>query len=496
MKLNLRLPVLSCAEAAAVEHAFIGKNQTLGWTLMQRAARAIAREAINFLGRKPSSILVLVGSGKNGADALLAAQLAANRSTRITVVFTDKVPSAGLPLKAWLKVKENVRVIAAEKLSQLYPKKFCLIFDGILGQGFHRPLDGRLAKIIRSTEKLDGLRIAVDLPSGLGDGCTGPAFRADLTVSIGCLKRPLLAPTAQKFVGRIRVADIELPLAETAEACSTHLALSPLNTPRKAQTEKRQQGRVLIIGGSASMPGAVIMNTAAALQSGAGLTTTALPQSVQAKASVTYPEAMWHGLPTDKNGAIDFKNLRTLHSLCKNKDALLIGSGMGKHSTKLIQSIVAKFTESLILDADALRPEIIKSALHAEVKVLLPHAGEFKRLSGKKLSVAAGEAYARKTKSIVVLKGAMTCITDGTHSWHVPFGGPILARGGSGDLLAGIVTSVLARRRTLGLSALEAVELAVVWHAQAADSLKEKLGEEAVRTTQLLSGLSLALRRR
>ncbi len=496
MKLNLRLPVLSCAEAAAVENAFIGKNSKLGWTLMQRAARAIAKESIDFLGRKPSSVLALVGSGKNGADALLAAQLAAGRSTRITVVFSDHAPTAGLPLKAWLKVKKKVHIVAADKLPQLNKQKFCLIFDGILGQGFHPPLEAQLARFINNTKKLDGLRIAVDLPSGLGDGCTGPAFRADLTVSIGCLKRPLLAPSAQKFVGRIRVADIGLPLAETAEACSTHLALAPLQKPRSAQTEKRRQGRVLIIGGSEAMPGAVIMNTAATLQSGAGLTTTALPQSIQAKASVAYPEAMWHGLSTDKHGAVSSKNLRNFTALFKNKDALLIGSGMGAHSTHFVSAVVSKFTADLVIDADALRPEVIRAAKRATVRVLLPHAGEFKRLSGKKLSVAAGETYARKTKSIVVLKGAMTCITDGTHSWHVPFGGPILSRGGSGDLLAGIVTSVLARRQTLGLSALEAVELAVVWHAQAADSLKEKQGEEAVRTTQLLSGLSLALRRR
>ncbi len=496
MKLNLRLPVLSCAESAAAEAAYIGKNKNLGWTLMQRASHAVAHEANSLLGHKPTSILALVGSGKNGADALLAARFAASPTTRITVVFASGTPRSGLPLKAWLKVKKGVRVITADKLSKLSSAKFCLIFDGILGQGFHPPLQPTFAQLIRDSHKLEGLRVAVDLPSGLGDDCIGPAFQADLTVSIGCLKRPLLAPRAQKFVGRIRVADIGLPLAETAEACSTHLALAPLNKPRKAQTEKRAQGRLLIVGGSDSMPGAVIMNTAAALQSGAGLTTTALPQSIQAKASIAYPEAMWHGLRTDKFGTIDIKNLRSIVELSKNKDALLIGSGMGKRSEKIIRSVVNKFTESLVLDADALRPKIIKAVTRAKIKVLLPHGGEFKRLSGKKLSVAAGQAYARRTKSIVVLKGAMTCITDGTYCWHIPLGGPILARGGSGDLLAGIVTSVLARRKTLGLSAIEAVELAAVWHAQAADYMKEKLGEEAVRTTQILSGLSPALRRR
>ena len=108
--------------------------------------------------------------------------------------------------------------------------------------------------------------------------------------------------------------------------------------------------------------------------------------------------------------------------------------------------------------------------------------------------MAAGRAYAKKTRSIVVLKGPLTCVTDGTLSVHIPFGGPILARGGSGDILAGIVASVLARRRERGLSAFEAVVTAVTWHARAADYLRQNQGEEAVRTTDLLAELSPALR--
>jgi len=130
----------------------------------------------------------------------------------------------------------------------------------------------------------------------------------------------------------------------------------------------------------------------------------------------------------------------------------------------------------------------------AKVRVLLPHAGEFKRLSGRDASVSAARAYARKTKTIIVLKAPLTCVTDGLRVIHVPFGGPVLARGGSGDLLAGIVASVLARRHELDLNAFDAVVLATTWHARAADWLRETQGEEAVRTTDLLAGLSPVLR--
>jgi NAD(P)H-hydrate epimerase len=328
----------------------------------------------------------------------------------------------------------------------------------------------------------------------LGDDATGPAFRADLTVSIGCLKRPLLSPKAAPFVGRLRVLDIGLPLGETEEACVTGTALAPLTRPRRARSDKRHQGRLLIVGGSERMPGAVIMNTAAALSSGAALVTTCLPESVRAKAAVAYPEAMWRGLSTGKDGTLAANNLKELRPLLADKDAILLGSGMGEKASGLIRAVASAVTGALVLDADALRPTVITAAKKVPVLVLLPHAGEFKRLSGRPASVVAARAYARRTKSIVVLKGPLTCVTDGLRVLHVPFGGPVLARGGSGDLLAGIVTSVLARRHELALSAFDAVVLATTWHARAADWLRENHGEEAVRTTELLAGLSPVLR--
>jgi ADP-dependent NAD(P)H-hydrate dehydratase / NAD(P)H-hydrate epimerase len=496
MSSSARLPVLSCAEAAAAEAAFLGGDAALSWKLMNLAARGVADEALSLLGRKPGRILVLAGKGNNGADAFLAALHCARPGTEIVAVFAEGGPARAQAQRAWAARKKGVRigVVAAANLRQLADFEFDLIFDGILGQGFRAPLSAELRAFLRATDALRGLRIAVDLPSGLGDDATGPAFRADLTVSIGCLKRPLLAPKSARFVGRLRVLDIGLPLGETEEACVTATSLAPLRRPRRARSDKRHQGRLLIVGGSDRMPGAVLMNTAAALRSGAALVTTCLPESVRAKAAVAYPEAMWRGLSTGRDGRVEGSNLKEIRSLLTDKDALLIGSGMGEKAAKVIGTVVARCAADLVLDADALRPAVIVASKRTPVRVLLPHAGEFKRLSGRDASVAAARAYARKTKTIVVLKGPVTCVTDGVRSLHIPFGGPVLARGGSGDLLAGIVASVLSRRHELGLTPLDAVVLATTWHARAADWLRETHGEEAVRTTDLLAGLSPVLR--
>jgi ADP-dependent NAD(P)H-hydrate dehydratase / NAD(P)H-hydrate epimerase len=496
MSSSARLPVLSCAEAAAAEAAFLGGDAALSWKLMNLAARGVADEALSLLGRKPGRILVLAGKGNNGADAFLAALDCARPGTEIVAVFAEGGPARAQAQRAWAARKKGVRigVVAAANLRQLADFEFDLIFDGILGQGFRAPLSAELRAFLRATDTLRGLRIAVDLPSGLGDDATGPAFRADLTVSIGCLKRPLLTPKSARFVGRLRVLDIGLPLGETEEACVTATSLAPLRRPRRARSDKRHQGRLLIVGGSDRMPGAVLMNTAAALRSGAALVTTCLPESVRAKAAVAYPEAMWQGLSTGRDGRVEGSNLKEILSLLTDKDTLLIGSGMGEKAAKVIGTVVARCAADLVLDADALRPAVIVASKRTPVRVLLPHAGEFKRLSGRDASVAAARAYARKTKTIVVLKGPVTCVTDGVRSLHIPFGGPVLARGGSGDLLAGIVASVLSRRHELGLTPLDAVVLATTWHARAADWLRETHGEEAVRTTDLLAGLSPVLR--
>jgi NAD(P)H-hydrate epimerase len=203
---------------------------------------------------------------------------------------------------------------------------------------------------------------------------------------------------------------------------------------------------------------------------------------------------MWRGLHTERDGRLAAGNLKEVRALLADKDALLIGSGMGEKSAKLIGAIATRASVALVLDADALRPSVITASKQAKVRVLLPHAGEFKRLSGRDASVKAARTYARKTKTIVVLKGPLTSVTDGVRVIHIPFGGPVLARGGSGDLLAGIVASVLSRRRELGLTPFDAVVLAATWHARAADWLRETQGEEAVRTTDLLAGLSPVLR--
>lgn len=480
------LPVLSCAELAAAEHAWLGEHPHGEAALMRRAVKVIADETRALLGCRPRSTLVLAGKGKNGADAILAALVLGGR---ISILLAQGDPVGALPRKALAAARRRgARVLRWDAKRPPALPDTDLVLDGILGAGFVPPLDASLRTLLRRSNRLPGIRVAVDVPSGVGDETVSPCFRADLTVSIGCLKSPLLRPSVARQAGRIRVADIGLPLALGESRNATGEVLASLRTPRPARTEKREQGRLLIIGGSRAMPGAVVMNTEAALRAGAGLVTVAAPAELQAKAALTLPEAMWipvkSGLPP------------RAAELAGTVDTVLVGSGLGRAGVKLARSAARRIREVAILDADALRPEVIRETGRAKARILLPHAGEFRRIAGETASPDAARRTARRLKAIIVLKGPLTCVTDGKTVTHIPLGGPVLARGGSGDLLAGIIAATVARRRLLGLDLLDAVIAATVWHGAAADWLARREGETAVRTTQLLAGLSPTLRRR
>ena len=483
------LPVLSCAEMAAAERAWLRRNPGRDWALMRRAAAAAAEEARLALGRPPRSVLVLAGKGRNGADAVLAGLRLAGKSGRLTVALAGEGVSAGLPARALglARRRGGTRVLPWREALRGEPRAD-IILDGVLGSGFRPPLSPELRGMFAAARRARGLRVAVDVPSGAGDDADGPCLAADLTVSLGCLKRPLLRPGVAAKAGRIRVADLGLPLPAGEESASTHGVLRPLAAARDARTEKRRQGRVLIVGGSAGMPGAVVMNTRACLEAGAGLVSVVAPAALQARAALELPEAMWMAQGARGTAA----RMDDLAAAC---DATLIGSGLGAGGLELARSSARAARGVAVLDADALRPGIVRAAAKAKARVLLPHAGEFLRLGGAKATPAEAAALARRLRSVVVLKGPLTCVTDGRRIIHIPHGGPVLARGGSGDLLAGIVAAVVAARRELGLGLLEAVAAAATWHGAAADCVAATRGETVVRTTQLLDGLLPALRR-
>jgi NAD(P)H-hydrate epimerase len=263
--------------------------------------------------------------------------------------------------------------------------------------------------------------------------------------------------------------------------------LAPLAGLRPAGSDKRSQGHLLVVAGSRGFPGAALMAVFAALQSGVGLVTAFVAESLVPAFAAQAPEAMWVGWPESKSGGLALSGIDLLKPKLKGATALAIGPGLGREpeTMKLAAGIVKQMEIPVLIDADALQPEIVRSGKAPHL--LTPHAGEFKRIC----QGLDPRALAKAAHGVVVLKGPLTQVTDGGDVYHSLAGGPVLSRGGSGDLLAGLTGGLLAQ--TPGDPLLAAAR-GVAWHGRAADKLAEACGQTAVRTSQLLDFLRPALR--
>lgn len=483
-------PILTCEEARALEARVLGGDEAREWTAMRRAGRAVAdalvQDARELGGlRDACRVLVLVGKGHNGGDAMIAAQTLLERfpsaTADVVFVFGSRVLRP-LAARAWRELvtlpRGRVRMLPGVPEGQAYD--VCL--DGIFGFQFRPPAEPSVVAAIEAANALPiRLRAAVDLPSaGL--------FRADFTYATGSVKAPVVeAPAA----GRVRYLDLgffaaEPEVAPGAERVLTTEVLAPLAGLRDPWSDKRTHGHVFIVAGSRSYPGAALMATLAALRSGVGLVTACVPESLVPAFAARAPEAMWVGWPETPDGGLALEGEHVWRQRAGRATALVIGPGLGAEpeTQALVRSLVAGASVPLLLDADALRPEGV--AAGSAPRILTPHAGEFARIE---------TVWRTVQDTTLVLKGPVTRIEGRTSAGPVTarsfFGGPVLARGGSGDLLAGLTGGLLAQHPAEPL--LAAVR-GVVWHGRAADLLARERGQVAVRVTELLDFLPAALR--
>jgi NAD(P)H-hydrate epimerase len=233
------------------------------------------------------------------------------------------------------------------------------------------------------------------------------------------------------------------------------------------------------------------MAAKAATRSGVGLLTAFVPESLQPSFAAALPEAMWVPMPETPDGGLALEGRGVVVEKLSRATALVAGPGLGteRETQVLLLELLKEFDGPAVFDADALQPEVIAEAPKPERLALTPHAGEFSRLAGK--SDACPRAYSGKIGCTTVLKGPFTRICSAECELFNVSGGPVLARGGSGDLLAGIIGSLAARGdRPL----FDVAALGVLWHGRAADALARQHGQEAVNATELLDYLSFSLR--
>lgn len=269
---------------------------------------------------------------------------------------------------------------------------------------------------------------------------------------------------------------------------------------RRAAAHKGDFGRLLIVGGSLGMHGAPLLAAAAALRSGAGLVTIALPRSLYAIAGAAELRATWLPLPDGEHGRLDGHALVPLLAACARADVVALGPGLGDapETAALIRELVPRIDCPLVLDADGLNAfgrEPAHIAGHRKTTLLTPHAGELRRLTGQQPGDddeprrLASVDLAMRAGATVILKGHRTVVSNGLESHFNPTGNPGMATAGSGDVLAGCAAALLA----VVPDALLAARMAVFAHGLAGDRAAARLGEIGVTATDLIDELPAAL---
>lgn len=517
-------PVLTCEQAREFEPKVLA-DEAHEWQAMKLAGQKIAEVMIcdyEELFPVPDrlNIVALIGKGHNAADALIAcAELLARypRSSVTLLMSSNKDGFKPLAKRAYDQLEGRVTKHVLAELTDTHEVVTLLetvsadgcidiCLDGLLGVSFQPPLRTAIRTIIDGVNQFPAIRLraSVDVPSGRGDVSDKVVFDAQFTYATGIAKQVLFDGLAN--CGRVRYVDLgffDSSAGDDVESLEYVLhprVLAPLQEFRPASVNKRAFGHLFIVGGSAYMPGALLMAVQAAVRSGVGLVTAFAPASVAASLSAQVPEAMWVPWPETSNGTLNSRALPLLLDRLEVGSAVLCGPGMGRdRSTQvLVQDIIKQVHLPVILDADALRLKAMELAPKRKSDygplILTPHMGEFMRIAKLPeidFSLNTLMAFCRNNRVMTVLKGANTRVCDGESVLYNTHGGPVLSRGGSGDLLSGLIGGMVAQDN---VDSQTAVARGVMLHGLAAQRLARAKGQVMVNTTQLLDYLSDVLR--
>jgi ADP-dependent NAD(P)H-hydrate dehydratase / NAD(P)H-hydrate epimerase len=488
---------LRAADAYTIQHEPIASLD-----LMERAAKVCANWiAENFPEGK--RFVVFCGPGNNGGDGLAIARLLFEKGISVEVYYSGDSFSADF--------SENLNRIKTMNIPHLkisdpgndfpVPTPNEIAIDCIFGSGLNRSVSGFYADLILQINKHFREIISVDIPSGLGGeslepGPQDPIIKASHTLALQCPRLAMLLPETGNFCGKLVVLDIGLNRGflnqeNTRMHYTDFLLASSLYRPREKFSHKGSFGHALIMAGSREMPGAALLAVRACLHSGPGLVTAGIPSALEGSMEVKNPEAVLKILGGDFIEEVPATG---------RFQAVGMGPGLGVNEStgKVLKLLIQEGHPGMVLDADALNllaenPTWL-GFLPPET-ILTPHPGEFKRLFGTWNSPAEKLEVLRRRSAtlgcIIVLKGANTCIAlpDGSLYFNSS-GNPGLAKGGSGDVLLGIITGLRAQ----GYTAPKAAIFGVYLHGLAADLLLSDSAPESLTADMVIDSLGAAFR--
>jgi len=501
-----------------VDKKAIEKLGIIGPILMENAGIQITNEIVEkFPQIQDERVVIVAGKGNNGGDGFVVARHLFNRGCKSVVLLLaskkelkgDAELNAGIADKIGITIKEitSARHWGANK--KILSRATVLV-DALFGTGLSSPARGLYATVIQDINKSKSFKVAVDIPSGLSSdtfAIIGPCVKADLTVTLAAAKVAHVFPPAEDCVGELKIGDISVPpylfedekfKLEMVEKDRIH----PYFERRKKATHKGTYGHLLMLSGSMGKTGAAAMAGKAALKMGAGLVTAGVPKSCLPIVARSMMELMTEPLPETDKGTLSVEALPEILRLLEEKDALMLGPGISTHEAtkKLVLSLLPELRIPVVLDADALnilasKPYVLKSL--SKPAVVTPHPGEFARLlklSTKEVLDRRLELvprFAKKFGIYVVLKGYRTLIsTPAGKTFINPTGNPGMATAGSGDVLSGMIASMIIQEKNI----LDAILAAVYVHGLSGDIGAARLGEKPLTAGNMITYLPAAIK--
>lgn len=474
--------------------------------LMERAAKALT-QAITGVWNNTTPVIVFAGPGNNGGDALAVARLLSERDYQVTVylfnISGSLSPDCAQNKRRLQEIKRVQFIEVTEEFDPPQLESGMLVVDGLFGSGLNKPLAGGFASLVKYINASQAQVVSLDIPSGLMTedniyNVRANIIRATMTLTLQQPKLSFLFPENQPFIGQLRVLDIRLSQEgidkmEAVYTITEESLVRSLLMDRNAFAHKGQMGHALIVAGSYCMAGAAVLAAKACLRSGTGKVTVNTPRRNIPILQISVPEAIVQSgndetIFTDMVETDDF-------------DAMGIGPGLGQ-SEQTAVALISQLRRAqcpIVADADALNILAHHRAWMQQLPkgiILTPHPKEFDRLEGH-----SADSYERLTKArnlakriqgYVIVKGHYTaiCLPDGRVVFN-PTGNGGMATAGSGDVLTGIITGLLAR----GYKQAEACVVGVYLHGLAGDLAAQELGEESLLASDIVNYLPKAFKR-
>jgi yjeF C-terminal region, hydroxyethylthiazole kinase-related/yjeF N-terminal region len=521
--------IADAREAKEIDGVSIQKIGIPSFVLMERAALKVAEYVSRIMGKDEGRILVACGCGNNGGDGVAAGRILKEWGYEVVIALLGKEEKASEDMKQQLTI---ARKLSVPVITEPVIAEYTVIIDAIFGIGLSREVTGSYAGWIAEINHADAITLAVDIPSGI-DASTGKvlgtAVRADYTVTFGVNKRGLLLYPGTQYAGEVFVEDIGFPEKAVHDVTPAVISydrsdIERLFPKRQPRSHKGNYGRTLVIAGSKQISGAAYLAAAAACRIGSGLVKVFTHENNRIMLQTKLPEALlctYQGnerLPADymddifesgrdalpfleedseKEESVEF--VRRLKNELSWATAVVIGPGLGtSRMAELLLYRVLKITDiPVLMDADALNllprfPEYFNQDGRIQLTdnfVLTPHLKEMSRLLGNDVEEIKNnliDTACRYTKgAAVVLKDARTVVSDGTRIYLNQSGNNALAKGGSGDVLSGMIGGLLSG----GMEPFQAASLGVYLHGLTADEYVRDRSRSTMLASDILEEL-------